>query len=477
MDVRSLPRFGGRVTVVGDVMLDRYWYGTSTRISPEAPVPVVNVDRFEERAGGAANVALNLSSLGIACDIVGLVGKDEAGELLANLLREKKIEPRFIETPLQPTITKLRVLSRHQQLLRIDFEKGYTDIDQGHLMLTLRQALRDSQVLVCSDYGKGALSSVQSMIKEARLHRIPVLVDPKGTDFQRYMGATLLTPNMSEFEAVVGKVKDNDDLEQKALRLIRDCELEALLVTRSEDGMSLVVPGKPTLHIPTYAREVYDVTGAGDTVIATLAACLASASPLPEACAIANRAAGIVVGKLGTSTVSPEELEEEIFARHGMLKHSGVLTEDELMAEVQRLKQKGKRIVMTNGCFDILHKGHVEYLQQARALGDVLIVAVNSDKSVQKLKGPTRPIVPLENRMTVLAALSCVDMVVPFNEETPQRLIAKVLPDILVKGGDYKVEQIAGHQEVLSNGGKVKILNFVDNCSTTGIVEKIKQTS
>ncbi len=477
MDVRNLPHFGGRVTVVGDVMLDRYWYGTSTRISPEAPVPVVNVDRYESRAGGAANVGLNLSALGISCDIVGIVGQDESGEQLQQILEEKSIETRFIVSDSLPTITKLRVLSRHQQLLRIDFEKGYDSVDQGRMLQTLRQSLRDTKVVICSDYGKGALSSVATMIKECRMHQIPVLVDPKGTDFTKYTGATLLTPNMSEFEAVVGKVKDNDDLERKALDLIRKIELDALLVTRSEDGMSLVVPGKPTLHIPTYAREVYDVTGAGDTVIATLAACLASDTDLPTACMIANRAAGIVVGKLGTSTVTPEELEEEIFSHQGMLKHSGVLTEQELLQEVARLKQKGKRIVMTNGCFDIIHKGHVDYLQQARALGDVLIVAVNSDESVQQLKGPTRPIVPLANRMAVLAALGCVDIVVPFSEETPQRLIAAVLPDILVKGGDYKVEEIAGHKEVLANGGKVKILNFVDNCSTTSIVNKIKASS
>lgn len=474
MEVLKLPNFNGRVTVVGDVMLDRYWYGSSSRISPEAPVPVVNVDRYENRAGGAANVALNLSSLGIDCDLVGIVGKDEAGETLESLLKDKRIDPRFIVSDELPTITKLRILSRHQQLLRVDFEKGYDKVDQGSLLALLRKCLRDTKVVICSDYGKGALSSVQTMIKECRSHNIMVLVDPKGTDFTRYRGATLLTPNMSEFEAVVGKVKDNDDLEQKALKLIKECSLDALLVTRSEDGMSLIVPGKSALHIPTYAREVYDVTGAGDTVIATLAASLASGCDLALSCAIANRAGGIVVGKLGTSTVTPRELDEVVNGRSRSCKHMGVMSEDEVVEEVAFLKQKGKRVVMTNGCFDIIHKGHVDYLQKARALGDALIVAVNSDESVQMLKGPTRPIVPLENRMDVLAALGCVDMVVPFSEETPQRLIARILPDILVKGGDYKVEQIAGHKEVLENGGAVKILNFVDNCSTSNIVKKIQ---
>lgn len=474
MEELKLPDFKGRVTVIGDVMLDRYWYGSSSRISPEAPVPVVNVERYESRAGGAANVALNLASLGISSDIIGIVGKDESAEALSAILSERNITTRFIECPELPTITKLRVLSRHQQLLRLDFEKGYADIDQGRMLLALRQALRDTKVVICSDYGKGALSSVAAMIRECRLQHVPVLIDPKGTDFTKYRGATLLTPNMSEFEAVVGKVKSDEDLVQKALTLIRSLELEALLVTRSEDGMSLIVPGKEPLHIPTYAREVYDVTGAGDTVIATLGACLASGCSLPEACAIANRAAGIVVGKLGTSTVTPEELSHEISGSTVEPKHLGVLTREELLREVARLKAQGKRIVMTNGCFDLLHKGHVDYLKQAKALGDILIVAVNSDESVQRLKGPTRPIVPLENRMAVLAALGCVDIVVPFSEDTPQALIAAVLPNVLVKGGDYQVEQIAGHEEVLSHGGSVQIIPFVANCSTSNIVAKIK---
>ena len=477
MEIRELPDFGGRVTVVGDVMLDRYWYGNSSRISPEAPVPVVKVERYESRAGGAANVAINLASLGITSDIIGIIGKDESGELLKGLLKQQDIEPRFIESPDLPTITKLRILSRHQQLLRVDFEEGYSSVDQGHLLQTLRQSLRDTKVVICSDYGKGALSSVSTMIKECRMQNIPVLIDPKGSDFTKYRHATLLTPNMSEFETVVGPVHSNTELEEKGFNLIKELELDALLITRSEDGMSLLVPGAKPLHIPTYAREVYDVTGAGDTVIATLAACLASGTDLPTACMIANRAAGIVVGKLGTSSVTPSELAEEIISHSDMLKHSGVMTEAELLHEVALLKEQGKRIVMTNGCFDILHRGHVEYLEQAKLLGDVLIVAVNSDESVARLKGPTRPIVPLENRMAVLAALSSVDMVVPFSEDTPQRLIAAVLPDVLVKGGDYQVEQIAGHKEVLAHGGKVKILNFTDNCSTSNIVAKIKSTS
>ena len=281
---------------------------------------------------------------------------------------------------------------------------------------------------------------------------------------------------MSEFEAVVGKVKDDDDLEKKALALIEKCNLKMLLVTRSEDGMSLVRPGLKAVHLPTYAREVYDVTGAGDTVIGTLGTCLAAGLDIVTACEYANCAAGIVVGKIGTSTASPEELMSALGKSSPNLDE-GVVSEDELCKLVRRLQSEGQTIVMTNGCFDIIHPGHVTYLKQAKALGNKLIVAVNSDASVSRLKGPTRPINKLEDRMTVLSALGSVDYVVSFDEDTPQKLISRVLPDILVKGGDYKVEEIAGHKEVLANGGKVIIIPFVDGCSTTSIVKKIKAQS
>ena len=471
----SVPSFTGKVAVIGDVMLDRYWSGPSTRISPEAPVPVVKVANREDRVGGAANVAINIAALGAPCSLVGIVGQDEAGERLENLVKKAHVETNFLVADDLPTITKLRVLSRNQQLLRLDFEEAYQGVDQGRLLQSLRQAMRGCKAIICSDYGKGALSSVQSMIQIANDAGIAVLVDPKGTDFNRYRHVTLLTPNLSEFEAVAGKVTSEDDLVQKGLKMIKDFELKALLVTRSEDGMSLIRIGHDPVHLPTRAREVYDVTGAGDTVIGTLAAALASDYDLVSACEIANRAAGIVVGKLGTSTVSVQELAEDLLGKSEVTR--GVLTQEELLETVKALKSQGKRIVMTNGCFDILHKGHVSYLKRARALGDYLIVAVNSDESVKKLKGPSRPIVPLEGRMEVLSALGCVDFVVPFTEETPQTLIASILPNILVKGGDYKVEEIAGHKEVLQNGGQVIILPFVDGFSTTSIVNKIKEPS
>lgn len=475
MPVTRIPAFDGLVTVIGDVMLDRYWSGPCSRISPEAPVPVVKISHHEDRVGGAANVAINITALGAPCTLVGIVGEDDAAVKLRELVEEKNVTANFISSSQVPTITKLRILSRNQQLLRVDFEEQSAIIDHGRMMQAVRQSIRNSRVIICSDYGKGALTSIRQIIKAANEREIPVLIDPKGTDFDRYRGAYMLTPNLAEFEAVAGKVADEDDLVKKALKMITDYELTALLVTRSEEGMSLIRPGMEPVHLPTRAREVYDVTGAGDTVIAAVAACLATGLSLQASCEIANTAAGIVVGKLGTSTASPEEINEELSGQHDKL--GGVVSQKELLNIVKLLKSQGKRIVMTNGCFDLLHQGHVDYLQQARDLGDVLIVAVNSDSSVKQLKGPTRPIVPEENRMALLSALSCVDLVVSFDEETPQRLIGEVLPDILVKGGDYKVEEIAGHEEVQAAGGRVVILPFTPGFSTTSIIKRIREES
>lgn len=469
----SLPDFSqANVLVVGDIMLDRYWYGGTNRISPEAPVPVVKIDALEERPGGAANVAMNITSLSGNVRLIGLTGIDEAAKILDEELSKHHVHCDFVAVSTHPTITKLRVLSRNQQLIRIDFEEGFDKVDASPILERIQTALTTNKVLVLSDYAKGALSSVQKMIDLANQANVPILVDPKGTDFERYRGATLLTPNMSEFEAVVGQCDSEQEIVEKGLALIKKYQLKALLVTRSEKGMTLLQLDKPTYHLPTQAKEVFDVTGAGDTVIATLAAALASGQSLEDSCYLANAAAGVVVGKLGTSTVSQVELENAIRARKD--NGFGVMTEDELKEEVKKARQRGEKIVMTNGCFDILHAGHVSYLANARKLGDRLIVAVNSDASVKQLKGESRPINPLMQRMIVLGALDSVDWVVPFEEQTPQRLIANILPDVLVKGGDYKPEDIAGGKEVIDAGGIVKVLNFEDGCSTTNIINKIK---
>ncbi|NGO00184.1 bifunctional D-glycero-beta-D-manno-heptose-7-phosphate kinase/D-glycero-beta-D-manno-heptose 1-phosphate adenylyltransferase HldE [Grimontia sp. S25] len=459
------------VLVVGDVMLDRYWYGPTGRISPEAPVPVVKINQTEERPGGAANVAMNIAALGGKAQLIGLVGQDEQAQVLNDTLSSLKVECDFVGLENYPTITKLRVMSRNQQLIRLDFEEGFHDVDIQPILARIEAALPKAKAMILSDYAKGALENVQPMIQLARQAGVATLVDPKGADFERYRGATLLTPNMSEFEAVVGTCRTEEDIVERGLALIEKFEFEALLVTRSENGMTLLRKGHEPLNLPTLAKEVYDVTGAGDTVISVLAASLAAGKPIEDACALANAAAGVVVGKLGTSTLSTIELTEAVHGSH----HSGygVVTEEQLKAAVQMAQSRGEKVVMTNGCFDILHAGHVAYLNEAAKLGDRLIVAVNTDESVRGLKGPGRPVNPTDRRMAVLAGLGAVDWVVPFGEETPKRLISEVLPNLLVKGGDYKPEDIAGGEEVIAAGGEVRVLNFEDGCSTTEIINSI----
>ncbi|GIU47693.1 bifunctional D-glycero-beta-D-manno-heptose-7-phosphate kinase/D-glycero-beta-D-manno-heptose 1-phosphate adenylyltransferase HldE [Shewanella algidipiscicola] len=469
----SLPAFEkAKVLVVGDVMLDRYWTGPTGRISPEAPVPVVRVNQVEDRPGGAANVALNIAALGGNVRLAGIVGEDETAAALTQGVQALGVEPKWFRVAEKPTITKLRILSRNQQLLRLDFEEPYLPAHSQALLNSAESEFADVSVVVLSDYAKGALDKPQEFIARAKAKGIKVLVDPKGSDFSRYRGATLLTPNMLEFEQVVGTVRDEADLVEKAQALLKEHDLEAMLVTRSEKGMTLITANAPELHIPTVAREVYDVTGAGDTVISALATALAAGSDLPQACAIANTAAGIVVGKRGTSTVSRIELIAALNLSHGE-SGFGVISEDQLVYALEEAKLRGERVVMTNGCFDILHAGHVSYLQQAKALGDRLIVAVNDDESVKRLKGDGRPVNQLERRMAVLAGLASVDWVVSFSEDTPQRIIARLLPDMLVKGGDYQVEDIAGGKEVIAAGGSVEVLGFEDGVSTTAIIQNI----
>ncbi|MCL1141137.1 bifunctional D-glycero-beta-D-manno-heptose-7-phosphate kinase/D-glycero-beta-D-manno-heptose 1-phosphate adenylyltransferase HldE [Shewanella gaetbuli] len=469
----SLPAFeNAQVLILGDVMLDRYWVGPTGRISPEAPVPVVKINQIEDRPGGAANVALNVATLGGHVKLAGLVGQDETADALTLGVRTLGIDPQWLTVEDKPTITKLRVLSRNQQLIRLDFEEPFAPSDSERLFAHAESLLEGVDVVVLSDYAKGAIDKPAEFIAKAKAKGVKVLVDPKGTDFGRYQGASLITPNMSEFEAVVGPVSDEADLIAKAQHLLKVHQIDAILVTRSEKGMTLITEGEPELHIPTVAREVHDVTGAGDTVISALATSIAAGATLPQACAIANTAAGVVVGKLGTSTVNRIELINAFDMSHGESGY-GVMSEDQLAYAMENARLRGEKIVMTNGCFDILHAGHVSYLQQARALGDRLIVAVNDDASVKRLKGEGRPVNPVDRRMTVLAGLASVDWVVPFTEDTPQRIISRLLPDSLVKGGDYKVEEIAGGAEVIANGGKVEVLGFEDGVSTTAIIQNI----
>ncbi|GAB3105336.1 bifunctional D-glycero-beta-D-manno-heptose-7-phosphate kinase/D-glycero-beta-D-manno-heptose 1-phosphate adenylyltransferase HldE [Aestuariicella hydrocarbonica] len=469
----TMPRFDqSQVLVIGDVMLDRYWHGGTSRISPEAPVPVVKVNGVEDRPGGAGNVALNIAALGSGASLISVVGQDEAADALRSRLESVGIHTDFQTSADKPTITKLRVISRHQQLIRMDFEDSFGAADSDGFLDKARKLLPMMGAVILSDYAKGSLQDTQSLIKAARAAKVPVLVDPKGTDFERYRGATLLTPNLHEFEAVMGECSQESTLVAKGTELMLSLDLEALLVTRGEHGMTLLRPNQPEFHLPARAREVFDVTGAGDTVISVLASSMAAGSGLPQAVALANLAAGIVVGKLGTATISGPELRRAIGAEQG--SERGVMTEEQLLIALEDARAQGEKVVFTNGCFDIIHAGHVGYLEDARSLGDRLVVAINSDESVSRLKGPARPINPVDRRMAVLAGLEAVDWVISFGDDTPERLLEIIKPEVLVKGGDYSEDQVVGWEIVKGYGGEVKVLSFFDNCSTTAIVEKIR---
>jgi len=473
MKIVQIPEFDtGSILVVGDLMLDRYWHGDTSRISPEAPVPVVRVGEIEERAGGAGNVALNIASLGARAEVIGLTGQDEAADALARTLEGVGVNCHFERLAGFPTVTKLRVISRHQQLIRLDFEDGFPGHDPAGLIQRFREHINDVDVVVMSDYCKGALRAAEQLIDIARAAGKPVVIDPKGNDFSHYRGATVITPNMSEFEAVVGHCASEEEIVSKGEALREQLQLDALLITRSEKGMTLLEQEQEPLHIPTKAREVFDVTGAGDTVVSVLAASLAAGQGLRQATVLANLAAGVVVGKLGTASVTVPELRRAMRDQQEM--EQGMVDEDKLVALVQEAKAHGETVVMTNGCFDILHAGHVTYLEEAARLGDRLIVAVNDDASVKRLKGPERPVNTQAKRMRVLAALDCVDWVVGFDEDTPTRLICRVSPDILVKGGDNDPDKIPGGDCVRAAGGQVAVMSYVDNVSTTRIIGAIR---
>ncbi|MGR9107364.1 MAG: bifunctional D-glycero-beta-D-manno-heptose-7-phosphate kinase/D-glycero-beta-D-manno-heptose 1-phosphate adenylyltransferase HldE [Gammaproteobacteria bacterium] len=471
----KLPDFStARVLVAGDLMLDRYWYGNTSRISPEAPVPVVHVGRSEERAGGAGNVALNIAALRAHPSLIGFCGNDSAADTLEGLLASAQVRCLFQRVGERETITKLRVLSRNQQLIRLDFEDGFDGTEASPLLECFRTEVANTDVVVLSDYGKGTLRSVRALIDMARAAAKPVLVDPKGRDFSIYAGATLITPNLAEFEGVVGPCAGDSEIVAKGSALIQEIGIDALLVTRGEHGMSLIERDAEPLHLPTQALEVYDVTGAGDTVISVLAAALAAGRPFRDATALANVAAGIVVAKLGTAAITLEELRYALQKQRA--HHRGIIGLEPLLETITVARSVGERIVATNGCFDILHPGHIAYLQQARSLGDRLVVLVNSDESVRRLKGPERPVNNLETRMAMLAALECVDWVIAFAEDTPQSLLCRILPDILVKGGDYKdVTALAGYDCVTANGGEVRILDFVGGFSTTEFIRNLRE--
>jgi len=463
-----------QILVVGDVILDRYWHGAASHISPEAPVPVFKVGQEDDRPGGAGNVSLNIAALGAGASLIGVVGDDGAGQALNRRLNAAGVNTELQISTDKPTITKLRVISRHQQLIRMDFEEPFERADSSDFVAKATALMPKVNVLVLSDYAKGSLYDCQALIALARRHKVPVLVDPKGNDFSRYRGADILTPNLQELEKIVGPCSTEQILVSKSTALMEELNIGALLITRGEQGMSLLRPNQPELHLPARAREVFDVTGAGDTVIAVLAAAVAAKQPLPQAMALANLAAGLVVAKLGTATVSAPELRRALLQEAGVER--GVVTEEQLLLALEDARSRGERMVFTNGCFDIIHAGHVGYLEEARKLGDRLIVAVNDDESTRRLKGSGRPINPIERRMAVLAGLEAVDWVVSFGDDTPERLLRLIRPNVLVKGGDYEQGQVVGADIIQAQGGEVQTVRFYDSCSTTGIVNRIRSS-
>ncbi len=464
----NIPTFQtAHILIIGDIMLDRYWHGVTSRISPEAPVPIVHVKQQQECPGGAGNVAFNIRALGGQVTVIGVTGQDEAANTITTQLTEKGIHCAFIQLSGVSTVTKLRVMSRHQQLIRLDFEDGFIDLDNQAIQIQMESCLQNIDAVVLSDYGKGTLADPQALILSASNANKPVFIDPKGNDFNKYRGATAITPNLSEFEAVVGSCINQTQLVEKGQNLRKQLGLEALLITRSQDGMTLIRAEQPPLHLPAHSHEVFDVTGAGDTVISVLATAIAAGQDWESATALANLAGGLAVTKLGTTTITVAELERVL--------HTEIHNIETLQAVVKVAKNDGETIVMTNGCFDILHAGHVQYLTQAKQLGDRLIVAINDDNSVRSLKGDKRPINPLEQRMAVLNALECVDWVIPFGEETPKNLICNILPDILVKGNDYQISQIAGSDCVLAQGGQVLTLDFLAGFSTSNIIKTLRE--
>lgn len=474
-DLSSLQ--SSKVLVIGDVMLDSYLDGSTRRISPEAPVPVLHISDNYQRPGGAANVALNIAALGAEAILMGLIGNDENGRQLQQELADRRVDARLLPFANAKTINKLRVISRNQQLIRLDTEDGFEHVNHDELLQQAMALIEEVEIVVLSDYNKGTLRPVlKDLLAHCKARRVTVLVDPKGTDFSIYRSATLLTPNLSEFEAVAGSPANEEDFQRRAQQLLQAHDLDSLLVTRSEKGMSLFQRNVMPFNLAAEVREVYDVTGAGDTVIATLGTALGAGHSLHEATALANLAAGIAVGKMGTATVTLKELQAAVIQKqHSDVIHpNGILPLDELLQQARLARISGETLVMTNGCFDILHAGHVHYLNEARKLGDRLLVAVNSDASVKRLKGEGRPVNPVENRMVVLDALSCVDWVVEFDGDTPIEVITAIVPDKLVKGSDYRVEEIVGYDTVTRAGGEVITIDLTPGCSTTDIINRAR---
>lgn len=475
--VQQFGEHGAHALVIGDVMLDRYLLGEVNRISPEAPVPVVLIKSEQQRVGGAANVAANLALLGISTKMIGLMGNDSEGQTLLKAMQSHGITTEAMLTSQhRPTIAKTRILGGHQQMLRLDQEdtQSLNEREQAEILANIDTALAAQPALVIlSDYAKGLLTETvcQQVIQRCRARQIPVLVDPKGRDYSKYRGATALTPNKKETAEACDSSQQDPALIAKATALKQSLQLDFLAVTRGEEGITLI--DDSTHHLNATAKQVFDVSGAGDTVIATLAAGLMHGLSALDSLSLANIAAGVVVGKVGTVPITKAELLDALMTAQGNEQAHKICALEELKQKVSRWKQQGQKIVFTNGCFDLLHAGHVTYLEAAKKRGDKLVLGLNTDRSVSALKGPTRPVVNENDRARVLAALESVDAVILFDEDTPLNLIMTVQPDVIAKGSDYTAAQVVGGKEVLSWGGEIALIDLVEGRSTTNLIKKM----
>ncbi len=471
-----------KILILGDIMLDKYIWGDAAKISPEAPIPVFNVRKRSECLGGAGNVAANLIGLGCNVTIIGVCGQDDAGNDLEKNLHLKKIGNRLCRDDSRPTITKTRIIARGQQLIRLDEEKiiPYDEILKDRILSYFEQEVVRHDLVIVSDYGKGMFLTpdlCQIVIKKCRQLNTPVFVDPKNKDWSIYRKATCITPNYAEFKFISNVLNEKDTELKAAVSIRRDYGIDWLLITRGADGILGIDNHDNIFEIPSVAREVFDVSGAGDTVISTLAAGFASGMDFKSAAELANTAAGIVVGKIGTQPINIDELaispQISPSGASNMDMHRKIMSVESALFTIEAWRSSGDKIVFTNGCFDLLHPGHIHLIRQARILGNKLVVAINSDASVKRLKGDTRPILTQNDRSIILSALSSVDLIVIFEEDTPLNLIKILQPDILVKGSDYTPDTIVGRDIVESYGGKVCIVPLLEDYSTTGITEKM----
>jgi D-beta-D-heptose 7-phosphate kinase/D-beta-D-heptose 1-phosphate adenosyltransferase len=470
-----------KVIVLGDIILDRYFWGDVHRISPEGPVPVVKIAKKTMSPGGAGNVAMNLKGLGCHQVLLGLAGDDANGKCLGQILAQEGIQHDLVTIPQHLTTTKTRIVGQGQQVVRLDEEKRpVVNSDTREALFSLfDKALAGATGVILSDYGKGIMTTeiAGHVIEKCRAKKIPLFIDPKGTDWERYQGAFCITPNQAEFRLIEPFVGEEEDLlDEKAIKVLARYDLEYLLLTRGAKGMTLYRRQQPPVHIQAQAREVFDVSGAGDTVIAAMAAAASTGVPMIQAAEIANTAAGIVVGKLGTQPVQRLELKQALSGNR-LDSTTKVVTRQRAEEKIEAWRRAGNKITFTNGCFDILHVGHIKLLHAAAALGNRLIVGLNSDRSIRNLKGENRPIVPEDERAALLSSIDGVDLVVIFDQETPIDLIESFLPDVIVKGGDYRPETVVGADIVEKNGGTVVIVPLIGGISSTHIIESISRNS